>query len=110
MNSYLNNNANPNNSTENDRTFSYIYSPPNSYEPLAQLEFAKDNENPTECYYYHNDQVGIARELIDEQGKLCWYGSYAGWGKVKEESFYSNSKYHFVPTGTNVEYKGLNNV
>ncbi|MEH8069864.1 RHS repeat-associated core domain-containing protein, partial [Gallibacterium anatis] len=73
------------NGTENDRTFSYIYSHPNSYEPLAQLEFAKDNEKPTACYYYHNDQIGIPRELTDEQGKLCWYANYSGWGKVKEE-------------------------
>ena len=44
---------------KNNRTFSYIYSHPSSYEPLAQLEFAKDNEKPTGCYYYHNDQIGI---------------------------------------------------
>ncbi|WP_245232459.1 MULTISPECIES: RHS repeat-associated core domain-containing protein [unclassified Pasteurella] len=69
-----------------DRTFSYIYSHPNSYEPLAQLEFAKDNEKPTGCYYYHNDQIGIPRELTDEEGKVCWYGSYAGWGKLKAQT------------------------
>ncbi|WP_432419394.1 RHS domain-containing protein [Gallibacterium anatis] len=28
---------------------------------------------------------GIPRELTDEQGKLCWYANYSGWGKVKEE-------------------------
>ncbi|MDK9431526.1 RHS repeat-associated core domain-containing protein, partial [Gallibacterium anatis] len=68
-----------------DRTFTYIYSHPSSYEPLAQLAFSKGNENPTACYYYHNDQIGIPRELTDEQGKLCWYANYSGWGKVKEE-------------------------
>ncbi|WP_418254588.1 RHS domain-containing protein, partial [Gallibacterium anatis] len=25
--------------------------------------------------------MGIPRELTDEQGKLCWYGNYNGWGK-----------------------------
>ncbi|MGX2951368.1 hypothetical protein ACWIUA_10775 [Ursidibacter sp. B-7004-1] len=43
------------------RTFSYIYSRPNSYEPLAQLEFAKNSEKETACYYYHNDQ-SVCRE------------------------------------------------
>ncbi|MDK9431521.1 RHS repeat-associated core domain-containing protein [Gallibacterium anatis] len=27
----------------------------------------------------------MPRELTDEQGKLCWYANYSGWGKVKEE-------------------------
>ncbi|OOF38388.1 hypothetical protein BKK49_09790 [Rodentibacter rarus] len=76
-----------------DRTFSYIYSHPNSYEPLAQLEFAKDNEKPTACYYYHNDQIGVPRELTDEEGKVCWYGSYTGWGKLKE-SYQANDTIH----------------
>ena len=36
-------------------------------------------------YYYHNDQIGMPRELTDEQGKLCWYANYSGWGKLKNE-------------------------
>ena len=51
---------------KNNRTFSYIYSHPSSYELLAQLEFAKDNEKPTGCYYYHNDQIDVPKELTDE--------------------------------------------
>ncbi|UXN36548.1 RHS domain-containing protein [Avibacterium paragallinarum] len=80
-----------------DRTFTYIYSHPNSYEPLAQLAFAKDNESPTACYYYHNDQIGIPRELTDEQGKLCWYANYSGWGKVKEEYDLTEEKFIHQP-------------
>ncbi|MDG6362472.1 RHS repeat domain-containing protein [Glaesserella parasuis] len=68
-----------------NRTYCYIYSHPNSYEPLAQLVFAKNSKNPTACYYYHNDQIGVPRELTDENGKLCWYGDYTGWGKLKNE-------------------------
>ena len=68
-----------------NRTYCYIYSHPNSYEPLAQLHFAKNSKNPTACYYYHNDQIGVPRELTDENGKLCWYGDYTGWGKLKNE-------------------------
>ena len=74
------------NGTENDRTFSYIYSHPNSYEPLVQLEFVKDNEKPTGCYYYHNDQIDVPRELTDEEGKVCWYGRYTGWGKLNVQT------------------------
>ena len=65
--------------------YSYIYTHPSSYEPLAQLAFAKNSANPTACYYYHNDQIGVPRELTDEQGNLCWYGDYTGWGKLKDE-------------------------
>ena len=68
-----------------NRTYCYIYSHPNSYEPLAQLHFAKNSKNPTACYYYHNDQIGVPRELTGEDGKLCWYANYSGWGKIKEE-------------------------
>ncbi|MEH8034206.1 RHS repeat-associated core domain-containing protein [Gallibacterium anatis] len=80
-----------------DRTFTYIYSHPNSYEPLAQLVFAKGNETSTACYYYHNDQIGIPRELTDEQGKLCWYANYSGWGKVKEEYDLTEEKSIYQP-------------
>ncbi|MEH8046162.1 RHS domain-containing protein [Gallibacterium anatis] len=80
-----------------DRTFTYIYSHPNSYEPLAQLVFAKDNEKPTACYYYHNDQIGIPRELMDEQGKLCWYGNYNGWGKLRESYDLAEEKFIHQP-------------
>ncbi|WP_404800533.1 RHS repeat domain-containing protein [Avibacterium paragallinarum] len=80
-----------------DRIFTYIYSHPNSYEPLAQLAFAKGNETSTACYYYHNDQIGIPRELTDEQGKLCWYANYSGWGKVKEEYDLTEEKFIHQP-------------
>ncbi|WP_424585435.1 RHS repeat-associated core domain-containing protein [Volucribacter amazonae] len=30
--------------------------------------------------------MGIPRELTDEQGKLCWYGDYQGWGAVKHQT------------------------
>ena len=52
---------------------------------MAQLHFAKNSKNPTACYYYHNDQIGVPRELTDEDGKLCWYGDYTGWGELKDE-------------------------
>ena len=65
---------------ENDRTFSYIYRSPQSYEPLAQV--CADN-NRTQTRYFHCDQIGVPRELTDENGNLCWYGDYLGWGKLR---------------------------
>ena len=62
-----------------DRTFSYIYRSPQSYEPLAQV--CTDN-NRTQTRYFHCDQIGVPRELTDENGNLCWYGDYLGWGKL----------------------------
>ena len=35
----------------------------------------------------------MPRELTDEEGKVCWYGSYAGWGKLKE-SYQANDTVH----------------
>ncbi|MDG6894246.1 RHS repeat domain-containing protein [Volucribacter amazonae] len=66
-----------------DRTYQYIYSHPASYEPLAQVE--NDGEKQS-IYYFHCDQIGIPRELTDEQGKLCWYGDYQGWGVIKHQT------------------------
>ncbi|WP_284692484.1 type VI secretion system tip protein TssI/VgrG [Aggregatibacter actinomycetemcomitans] len=67
---------------ENDRTFSYIYRSPQSYEPLAQV--CTDNkQNHTQTRYFHCDQIGVPRELTDENGNLCWYGDYLGWGKLR---------------------------
>ncbi|UOO76466.1 RHS domain-containing protein [Neisseria sp. Dent CA1/247] len=28
--------------------------------------------------YYHNDQIGIPRELTDEEGNIVWRGEYSG--------------------------------
>ncbi|WP_422723136.1 RHS domain-containing protein [Gallibacterium anatis] len=41
--------------------------------------------------------MGIPRELTDEQGKLCWYGNYNGWGKVKEEYDLTEEKFIHQP-------------
>ncbi|WP_168353701.1 RHS repeat-associated core domain-containing protein [Rodentibacter caecimuris] len=71
------------NAQENDRTFTYIYTHPNSYEPLAQCIGRKDenhNRIDHEINYFHCDQIGIPREMTDSQGKLIWRGRYDAWG------------------------------
>ena len=70
------------NNEKTDRTFSYIYRSLQSYEPLAQV--CTDNkQNHTQTRYFHCDQIGVPQELTDENGNLCWYGDYLGWGKLR---------------------------
>ncbi|WP_228064786.1 RHS repeat-associated core domain-containing protein [Muribacter muris] len=66
-----------------ENRYTYIYTHPESYEPLAQIQVAKNGEKQTA--YYHCDQIGIPRELTNEKGELCWYASYKGWGELQGE-------------------------
>ena len=65
-------------------TYTYIYTDQDSYEPLAQIfDSAKDGKQY--LAYFHTDQVGIPREMIDQFGNLLWYGDYTAWGRLKSE-------------------------
>ncbi|MCU0107959.1 RHS repeat domain-containing protein, partial [Rodentibacter caecimuris] len=74
------------NAQENDRTFTYIYTHPDSYEPLAQCigrkmeREEKPNRLEHDINYFHCDQIGIPREMTDSQGKVIWRGHYDAWG------------------------------
>ena len=61
--------------------YSYVYTEQGSYEPLAQI-FKADGATQNEVLYYHNDQIGIPRELTDTEGNIVWSGEYSGWGKL----------------------------
>lgn len=65
-------------------TYTYIYSHPSSYEPLAQIY--ENKENKQSIAYFHTDQIGIPREMTDENGQLLWNGTYTAWGELKEEN------------------------
>ena len=73
-----------------DRTFSYIYSHPNSYEPPAQIctgykgEETQSETGAQHIHYFHCDQIGAPREMTDEAGNLLWYADYKGWGGIRE--------------------------
>ena len=55
-----------------------------SYEPLAQVfDNAKDGKQY--LAYFHNDQIGIPREMTDIHGNLLWYGEYTAWGRLKKD-------------------------
>ena len=64
--------------------YTYIYTDQDSYEPLAQVfDNAKDGKQYLS--YFHNDQIGIPREMTDIHGNLLWYGEYTAWGRLKKD-------------------------
>ena len=71
-----------------DGRYTYIYTDPDSYEPLAQIRdwTTEDRESRQQTHYFHCDQIGIPREMTDKDGNLLWFGDYYGWGKLKSET------------------------
>ena len=68
-----------------DRTYTYVYTEDRNYEPLAQITTYNGSDKAREILYYHNDQIGIPREMTDEEGNIVWSGNYSGWGKLTQE-------------------------
>lgn len=54
----------------------YVYWP-GSFEPLAVLE-------AEEARYFHNDPVGVPRELVDCEGRVVWSATYSATGALLE--------------------------
>ena len=71
-----------------DGRYTYIYTDPDSYEPLAQIRnwTTEDGENRQQTHYFHCDQIGIPREMTDRDGRLLWFGDYDGWGRLDGET------------------------
>ena len=68
--------------------YTYIYTDQDSYEPLAQV-FLNAQDDKQYLAYFHNDQIGIPKEMTDQFGNLVWYGEYTAWGKLhKDERVY----------------------
>ena len=78
-----------------DGRYTYIYTNPDSYEPLAQVHNRtnEDGESCQQTRYFHCDQIGIPREMTDKDGNLLWLGNYTGWGRLKEETKVTDSAY-----------------
>ena len=76
-------------------SYTYIYTDQDSYEPLAQIfDNAKDGKQYLS--YFHNDQIGIPREMTDIHGNLLWYGEYTAWGRLKKDGrIYQNAHQPF---------------
>ena len=65
-------------------SYTYIYTDQDSYEPLAQV-FDNAKDETQYLAYFHNDQIGIPREMTDIHGNLFWYGEYTAWGRLKKD-------------------------
>ena len=78
-----------------DGRYTYIYTDPDSYEPLAQVRdwTTEDGESRQQTRYFHCDQIGTPREMTDKDGNLLWFGNYTGWGRLKEETKVTDSAY-----------------
>ena len=73
---------------QQDDRYTYIYTDPDSYDPLAQVldRTTADGKSRQQTHYFHCDQIGIPREMTDKDGNLVWFGDYYGWGKLKSET------------------------
>jgi len=78
-----------------DGRYTYIYTDPDSYEPLAQVHNRtnEEGESGQQTRYFHCDQIGIPREMTDKDGNLLWFGNYTGWGRLKEETKVTDTAY-----------------
>ena len=65
-------------------SYTYIYTDQDSYEPLAQV-FHNNQDEEQYLAYFHNDQIGIPKEMTDIHGNLLWYGEYTAWGRLKKD-------------------------
>ena len=75
--------------------YTYIYTDQDSYEPLAQV-FHNNQDEGQYLAYFHNDQIGIPREMTGIHGNLLWYGEYTAWGRLKkDERVYKNAHQPF---------------
>ena len=57
-----------------DGRYTYIYTAPNSDEPLTQVhnKINEDGENCRQAHYFHCDQIDIPREMTDGEDNLVW--------------------------------------
>ncbi len=67
--------------------------------------------NRQQTYYFHCDQIGIPREMINGEGNLVWFGDYYGCGKPKSETNISGTAHppfhlqnHYCDLETELHY------
>lgn len=71
-----------------DGRYTYIYTDPDSYEPLAQVRNWTNNEGESkqEIHYFHCDQIGIPREMTDDEKIGVKINSkYPSRGKIMDQ-------------------------
>ena len=69
-----------------DGRYTYIYTNPDSYEPLAKVRdwTTEDGKGVQQAHYFHCYQIVIPREMTDIYGNLLWFGKYTGRDRLKE--------------------------
>ncbi|MGK8933014.1 RHS repeat-associated core domain-containing protein [Pluralibacter gergoviae] len=60
----------------------YVYSDPESYEPLARI----DGLSQPEILWYHCQPNGTPERLTDAEGQVRWEGQNSAWGRLLSES------------------------
>jgi rhs-family protein (fragment) len=61
---------------------------------FAYQNYINENgENRQQSHYFHTDQIGIPREMTDDEDNLVWFGNYTRWGCLKEETKVTDSAY-----------------
>ena len=71
-----------------DGRYTYIYTDPDSNEPLAQVRNWTNNEGESkqEIHYFHCDQIGIPREMTDDEKIGVKINSkYPSRGKIMDQ-------------------------
>ena len=100
---------------QQDDRYTYIYTDPDSYDPLAQVldRTTADGKSRQQTHYFHCDQIGIPREMTNKDGNLVWFGDYYSWGKLKSETntsgtahqpFRLQNQYYDPETGLHYNY------
>ncbi|MFE8146101.1 RHS repeat-associated core domain-containing protein, partial [Brenneria goodwinii] len=67
---------------QNQTPLTYVYSAPDSYEPLARI----DGVASPEIFWFHCQPNGTPERLTDAEGRLRWEGRNSAWGKLLHES------------------------
>ena len=78
-----------------DGRYTYIYTNPDSYEPLVQVH-NRTNEEGESHQQTHSTatKIGFPKEITDKNYNLVWFANYTVWSRLKEETKVTDSAYH----------------
>ena len=76
--------------------YTYIYTDPSSYEPLAQVRdwTTEEGESGQQTHYSTATKIGFPKEIADKNYNLVWFANYTVWSRLKEETKVTDSAYH----------------
>ena len=79
-----------------DGRYTYIYTDPDSYKPLAQVRdwTTEEGESGQQTHYSTATKIGFPKEIADKNYNLVWFANYTVWSRLKEETKVTYSAYH----------------